>query len=210
MNRTWLSKKTFEMEFTKPPEFSFTPGQRIQFVYGSYERDYSLASGPDDSILRICVRKVEKGKFSSTLASAEKDAMFEFTGPHGYFTFNATPGTPVFMATGTGIAPFVSMAKSGVSDFILLHGVCFPEDLYYADLFRSAARLYVPCISGDSRHAAMPQNFFNGRVTDYIKAHLHHGSYEFYLCGRSEMIRDVTLQVDDHFSDSHVHTEIFY
>ena len=129
LKRSWCSKKTFEIEFTRPPEFSFTPGQRIRFIYGPYERDYSLVSGADDSTLRICVRKVENGIFSPVLASVEEGHTFEFTGPHGYFTFHVTPRPPVFAATGTGIAPFVSMVKSGVSDFILLHGVSSLQDL---------------------------------------------------------------------------------
>ena len=210
LNRFWLSDRTFEMEFTKPEGFSFIPGQRIRFVYGSFERDYSLASDPKDSTFRICVRRVEHGKFSSILHSAEMHAVFQFSGPHGYFTFNATKRTPVWVATGTGIAPFASMTHSGIRDFILIHGVGNAEDLYYSGLFQSAAKQYIPCVSNPSDRSGMLENYFKGRITDYIKAHLEQDSYEFYLCGRSEMVRDVTLLVDDHFPGSYVHTEIFY
>lgn len=53
-------------------------------------------------------------------------------------------------------------------------------------------------------------SYFQGQVTDDIKGHLGRDAYEFYLCGKHEMIRDATLLVDVHFSKSHVHTEIFY
>jgi hypothetical protein len=34
--------------------------------------------------------------------------------------------------------------------------------------------------------------------------------YDFYLCGRGDMVRDVTLIVDELFSGSLLYTETFY
>jgi hypothetical protein len=55
-----------------------------------------------------------------------------------------------------------------------------------------------------------PEGFYYGRVTDYLYNNLAPGRYDFYLCGRREMIRDVTICVDEIFPDSLVFTEIFY
>jgi len=55
-----------------------------------------------------------------------------------------------------------------------------------------------------------PAGSFAGRVTDYLETELPPLPYDFYLCGRSDMIRDATLLVDERFSDSYVYTEIFY
>ena len=98
------------------------------------------------------------------------------------------------------------MAHAGVKTFILLHGVADPEDLFYEELFRSAARRYVPCLSKSNK----AKSCFQGRVTEYIKNELPRKAYDFYLCGRGEMVRDVTLLVDDLFPDSLVYSEIFY
>jgi NAD(P)H-flavin reductase len=111
------------------------------------------------------------------------------------------------VATGTGLAPFVSMARSGVAGFILLHGVNSAKDLYYTSVFKSAAKQYLPCISETDKLAG---EYFRGRVTDYLQKNLTPGLYDFYLCGRREMIRDVTFLVDERFPGSFIFTEIFY
>jgi ferredoxin-NADP reductase len=116
----------------------------------------------------------------------------------------------VFVATGTGIAPFVSMARSGVGGFVLLHGVRTSADLYYERIFRAAAGSYVPCLSRGSAVSCVRHEVFFGRVNEYIEGHLPRRGYDFYLSGRGEMIRDVTLLVDDLFPDSRVYSEIFF
>ena len=99
------------------------------------------------------------------------------------------------------------MARSSVRGFILLHGVRQIGECYYASLLRSKARRYVVCLSDEDRPAA---GTFHGRVTDYLASQLEPDLYDFYLCGRGEMIRDVTWIVDDRFPGSMVYTEIFY
>ncbi len=204
--RTWLSDRSFELELSRPIGFSFVPGQRIRFSGRSNDKDYSLISTPQDPFLRLCIRRVEGGDFSPRLARADIDTPFEFTGPYGYFALRKTTRPIVFAATGTGIAPFVSMVRSGLKSFTLLHGVQSHKDLYYASLFKKTAKAYVPCLSGDDNF----RDCFSGRVTDYLNRHLPVMPYEFYLCGRSEMIRDALWIIDDRFPDSFAYTEIYY
>jgi len=113
----------------------------------------------------------------------------------------------VFVATGTGIAPFVSMGLSGCNGFTLLHGIRNPDERYYADVFERTAGIYVPCISGPG--SPVP-GAFPGRVTGYVAEDLPAGEYDFYLCGRTEMIRDVTRIVDRRFPASRVFIELFF
>lgn len=202
-----LSSRTFELTLLKPPAFTFIPGQRVRLKHGKTERDYSIASAPSEEALRLCIRKVDQGVLSPQLADAAESTTLAFTGPHGYFTFKASPRPPVFVATGTGIAPFRSMVASGVYGFTLLHGVEQAEDLYYRDLVQPRAAAYVACISG-SRPASAAN--YAGRVTGYIERHLPRRSCDFYLCGRQDMIRDVTLLIDEGFQGSLVYSEAFY
>lgn len=125
-------------------------------------------------------------------------------------SFFAHPVAAVFVATGTGIAPFVSMARSGAEGFVLLHGVRTSADLYYERISRAAAGSYVPCLSRGSNVSSVRHEVFFGRVNEYIEGHLPQRRYDFYLSGRGEMIRDVTLLVDDLFPDSRVYSEIFF
>ena len=144
---------------------------------------------------------------SGLLSAAEIGKPFTIDGPYGYFTYKPSIRPAVFVATGTGIAPFCSMARAGVSGFTILHGVRLPEDLYYLDQFKHSAAKYVSCLT---EAKTPPPDAFKGNVTTYLDKHLPGSTYDFYLCGRREMIRDVTLLIDDRFPGSLIYTEMFY
>jgi NAD(P)H-flavin reductase len=202
----WLSKKTFEIKLHRPEAFNFKPGQRISLKHETVERDYSLASSPDEPDLTLCIRYVAGGLLSQLLGDAQSGTQLYFYGPHGYFTFKPSGRPAVLVASGTGIAPFRSMVRSGVTPEFILHGVETSEDLYYAEELQPAAGSYVPCLSQSGKS----QTHFNGRVTDYLQRHLPSDNYDFYLCGGREMIRDVTLLVDELFEGSLIYSESFY
>jgi NAD(P)H-flavin reductase len=207
IDRCWLSEKTFEVKFSKPSSYSINPGQRVRLIYQTIERDYTPVSAPGEPGITLCIRKVETGEFTPLLSSADIGTRFQISEPGGYFTFKPSNRPPVFVATGTGVAPFCAMVRSGITGFTLLHGVDSPEDLYYQSTLRSVADLYIPCISKEYQ---APADYFRGRVTDYLQQHLPPTAYDFYLCGRREMIRDVTWLVDERFPGSFIYSELFY
>jgi benzoate/toluate 1,2-dioxygenase reductase subunit len=210
LDRLWLTDKVFEIELSKPSTFHFMAGQRIRLLHGAIHRDYSLITAPNDPTLSLCLKKIEGGEYSPALASAEPGTSLSFSGPLGYFTYRPSDKPAVFVATGTGIAPFFSMIRTGITGFTLLHGVHEAKSLYYQGIFRQAARLYIPCLPPDANEAGSGDNVFRGRVSHYLAEHLPPNSYDFYLCGRQEMIRDVTLLVDERFPGSLIYTEAFY
>jgi ferredoxin-NADP reductase len=210
INRRWLSKSAFEVEFSRPRHFRFAAGHTIQLIYQDQKRYYSLASAPGDPTLTLCVNFITKGFFSPLLASAEIGCKLGFTGPHGYFTFSPSPRPPVFIATDTGIAPFVSMARSGMRGFTLLHGARHTGELYYQDLLRPSARKYLPIVWDIPDKDHVPSDLFHGKMVNLLAQHLKPGRYDFYLCGWQKMIKDVTHLIDDRFPGSHVYTEVFY
>ncbi len=249
LKRKWLSDKTFEIILSAPPVFEFEPGQRIRLSLGGHERDYSIVSAPEESELTLCIRSVAGGKLSALLGLADIGTSLSVNGPYGYFTYKPSSRPAVFVATGTGIAPFCSMARSGISGFTLLHGVSLPPDLYYACQFQQSARTNIPCLTestttrtagglnftttgekrkgravpqslrvkpgakhpvGKTQPKKMPENAFAGKVTEYLEQYFTAGTYDFYLSGRSEMIRDVTLLIDERFPGSLVYSELFY
>jgi len=205
LERRRLSEKVFELRLDRPAGFLFSAGQGICLGEGSGEREYSLASGPREPALALCIRRVDQGRLSTWLAGVPPGQELAFSGPHGLFTWQESPRTAVFVATGTGIAPFVSMTRDGRAPLVILHGVRAPQELSYREWFTAGAFHYVPCVS-----AAPATGAFHGRVTEWIRGHLAPGGYDFYLCGRREMIRDVTALVDDNFPGSRVFAEIFH
>lgn len=137
-----------------------------KLFHGDINRDYSFISAPSDSHLSLCIHNVEGGAMSSVLSMVDIGTRMKFSGPHGYFIFHPSRRLPIFVATGTGIAPFCSMARSGITGFTIVHGVKNSEELYYASEIQEAAKHYVPCLSG-----AINENtgYFHGRVTDYLQ-----------------------------------------
>jgi len=207
IDRRPLSPGTVEIDLERPDDFSFVPGQRIRLQHGDLARDYSLASGPEAPVLTLCVRLVKGGAFSKLLDTAPIKTAVSFSGPHGYFVFHPSRRPAVWVATGTGIAPFCAMCRGGRRCAAAAHGVRNAAELYYGDLLRSAAGTYAGCLSAAK---AASGDLYHGRVTDYLQHRLTAGTYDFYLCGRREMVRDAILIIDDRFPGSRIYTEIFY
>jgi len=208
VSKNFVTASTLELKLERPGDFAFSPGQRIRLLHERGARDYSPISSPRDPDLELLVRIVEDGILSPVLAEAEIGTSFRFTGPHGYFVWLPSSRPAVFVATGTGVAPFISMARSGVRRFTLLHGVRSLQELYGRSLLREAASTYVPCLSVSA--PGMEAGVFEGRVTRYLRSRLEPQVYDFYLSGRGDMIREATLIADERFPGSSVYAEPFY
>lgn len=210
LNRRWLSERVVEIELTRPEHFYFDAGHTIQLFHRNQSRYYALVSSTTDPHLTLCANYVKEGYFSPLLSSAKIGFRFGLSGPHGYFTISPSPRHCVFVATDTGIAPFVSMARSGVKGFTLFHGALHKEELYYEDILRSAAGRYVPIAWDVSDDTHQENRCFHDTVAETISQNLAPGVYDFYLCGCMRMITDVTRLIDVRYPGSHVYTEVFY
>ena len=208
--RTWLTDQTFEIRFARPAGFDFLPGQKIKLMAGPTHRTYTLINAPHDDDLAICVRHIPQGKISSLLAGVPMGRMLHLSPAFGFFLYQPGRYPSVFVATGTGIAPFVAFARAGVRDFHLLHGVRQAAELYYHDLLADCAHAFVPCLTAAPSHLPQWPQLFTGRVTTYLETRLAAGDYDFYLCGRGEMVRDAMRIIDRRFPSSRVFTETFF
>lgn len=206
--RRWLTPGTFELRFRRPSHFSFIAGQKIGLIHGDFHRDYSLVGTPDDDELIICVRLIENGWLSPILSRARVGDAFQITPACGHFRYQAAARPAVFIATGTGVAPFVAFARGGAAGFLVLHGVRSVDERYYHGELAACARTHIACIPGID--ATGLKNTYAGRVTEYLARNLVPDTYDFYLCGRTEMIRDAMRIIDRRFIDARVFTEIFF
>lgn len=210
IGRQWITERTFEVALTRPADLDFTPGQNISFHHKNIQRYYSLTSTPSDSVLKLCIENIPGGVFTPFIAEAEIGTVFEIAGPYGYFIFRPSERPPVFVATEIGIAPFLSFVRSGVRGFLLIHQVFRKKELYYRETFQQAASGYVPLTREEEKTGEDDDELPPSDVIAYLSSRLPIRPYDVYLCGRQEMIRDVTLFVDERFPGSRVFTEIFY
>lgn len=207
--RQWLTSDILELRLRRPVNFRFIPGQFVRLLMDGYERDYTMISAPDAETLDICIAMVDQGRFCSEILRTDTGTCFRLSGPHGHFIFQGPAHPAVFVATGTGIAPFVAFCRDGVKDALLLHGVPTPDGLIYRQLLQPAYRAYVPCISRVSAHADCPENTYAGRVTQYLQHELEPGIYDFYLCGLRTMVQEATAIVDERFGQSRLFIEVY-
>lgn len=208
IHRKWLTKDTFTLALERPPNFQYLAGQRIRLLAGGKNRDYSVIPGASQNQLTLLIRSVDNGVVSTHLSRCPLGTTLDFSGPGGHFIYRPSSRPAVFVATGTGIAPFAAMCRTGVKGFIILHGVRDTDDLYFRDLVEPAALSYIPCLTGE---APSPSGVvFSGRVTQYLQHQLLADDYDFYLAGRREMIAAVIDIVDNRFPSSRVYSEIFF
>ena len=126
---------TFAIPKELASDYSFAPGQyltlRTTMDGEEVRRSYSICSGPDDGELRIAVKKVDGGAFSSWAADElkagdELDVMTP-TGRFGVAPGPAEARTYVGFAAGSGITPILSIVKGALarepnSRFFLFYG----------------------------------------------------------------------------------------
>jgi benzoate/toluate 1,2-dioxygenase reductase subunit len=209
--RKWLvPDHAFEIRFERPAGFDFTPGQKIKLVSAGIHRNYSLVSATQDPELAICARYIPDGKLTPVLARARIGQVFHMTPAFGFFFYQKSSRPAVYVATGTGIAPFLAYVRSGIRGFRLLHGVRYPEELYYQDILAPVADAYIACLSGARESQVTSMHVFQGRVTSYLEHELPPADYDFYLCGSSLMVHDAMGIIDELFPTSRVFTETFY
>jgi ring-1,2-phenylacetyl-CoA epoxidase subunit PaaE len=126
---------TFDVPAAFAADYAFAPGQyltlRTSLDGEEVRRSYSICSGPDDGELRIAVKKVDGGAFSSWAVEELKagDAIDVMT-PTGRFGVAAAPQQArlhVGFAAGSGITPIISiirgvLAREPESRFFLFYG----------------------------------------------------------------------------------------
>ena len=210
MARRWLAPGILELRLSRPSHFRFIPGQFVRFAMDGYERDYTMVSAPDADTIDFCIAIVDKGRFSNDIKNADIGTAFQLSGPHGHFVFQGPVNPAIFVATGTGVAPFVAFCRDGgVDAACLLHGVGTPERLIYRRVLQPALHRYVPCINRPFENHNDLDYPYAGRVTQYLEKQVKAGTYDFYICGRRTMIRDVTAVIDEQFGDSRLFIETY-
>ena len=203
-----LTPSTYVLRFSRN-DMKFTPGQHLVLgLPGSDQlREYSIYSGVRDPFLEVLIKEVDEGMVSKQLKQIRLGDPVEVRGPYGFFMANA-PGQGsrklLFIASGTGIAPFHSFVKSNpVSEYRLIHGVRSMEEAYDAGEYDP--KKLVVCTSRDTRGS------FKGRLTDYLQQAEIDTEAVAYLCGNSEMIYEAMEILQQRgIPQRHLFTEVYF
>jgi len=150
-NRSQVAEDTSEVIFKlHDPDFSFVPGQyvRINIPYldshvekGS-TRDFTISSNPLEKGFLSIVFRNSNSPFKKRLLEAPLGETMNVRGPLGVFTLPEDQKTPiVFIATGVGITPVLSMlryiyAAKIQTQMQVVWGNSKPERAMYVDEIR--------------------------------------------------------------------------
>ena len=183
----------------------FLPGQYVNIDGPSsgQHRSYSFSSAPDQSKISFLIKRIPGGVMSTWLESAQPGDKVELTGPLGSFYLRAVERPLLFIAGGTGLAPFLSMlevlARANSQQHVhLIYGVTRDLDLVHVD----AIEMYRKKLSNFSydtvvadADSAHPRK---GWVTQHVPAGaLNDGDVDVYLCGPPPMVDAVRKYFDD-------------
>ncbi|AMB85865.1 NADH oxidase [Pseudomonas agarici] len=192
----------------------FLPGQYVNIeVPGSEQtRSYSFSSRPGEKHASFLIKHVPGGLMSGWLERAQPADQVVMTGPFGSFYLREVTRPLLFLAGGTGLAPFLSMLevlgeRAGTQKVSLIYGVTRDQDLVLVDALEAfATRLpnfsFVTCV-------ADPQTLHprQGYVTQHMAAQVFNdGDVDVYLCGPPPMV-DAVRQ---YFKDQGVVPASFY
>ncbi|CAE6745500.1 Benzoate 1,2-dioxygenase electron transfer component [Paraburkholderia aspalathi] len=183
----------------------FLAGQYVNIdVPGSGQhRSYSFSSAPGQSKVSFLIKRIPGGVMSTWLDSAQPGNRLELTGPLGSFYLRAVERPLLFLAGGTGLAPFLSMlevlARTDSQQKVhLIYGVTRDLDLVQVDAIEAyVAKLpnftYATVVADtDSTHPR------KGWVTQHMPAEaLNDGDVDVYLCGPPPMVDAVRKHFDD-------------
>jgi ferredoxin--NADP+ reductase len=218
-------------------------GEPIAFEPGQYltigvladgklvQRPYSVASAPraaGTDGYEFYVRLVPILRFTTLLWRLPIGHGMRMIGPKGKFLLeHDDTRTHLYVSTGTGIAPFISMIRETLAAgkprrTVLLHGCSYVEELGYRELLESWQRdgtyplTYVPTISrpSDARNAGWTGR--TGRAEAVVgrlceELHLKPEKTVVYICGNPEMILRVESELMDRdFPEFHVKKELYW
>lgn len=196
----------FEIPENLQNEFQFIQGQNITIKSGLDEvrRTYSICTSPLDKQLRVAVKRVTNGVFS-TYASEKlkKGDVLDVMIPAGSFYTEVKEGNKkeyVFFAAGSGITPTISIIKTILllekeSSVTLIYGnkntssIIFKDEIEaFKDKYLQRFRVY-HILSREKTDS----DFNNGRIDVAKCNHVSRlvdmdGVDDFFICGPEEMI----------------------
>ena len=191
----WMSPTTRDITLELPECATWEAGQYALVRVAPFEwRPYSLASAPGGTV-RLLVDVRTKGMGASWASTTAPGDDVDLELPYGHWlvttdkdtTEAEAPHQRIFIATGTGIAPFLAAFEADRrDDDILIVGYSRTEDDLTGRVDTPLPRL-IRCVS---REAA--PGTFHGRITDYLNAEGIDPQATYYVCGSARIVRAIS------------------
>ena len=176
-------------------------------------RAYSVASSPYDEFIEFFSVVIPEGEFTSKVNHIQVgDSLLLNTMPFGYLTLARyqlpLPNDLWLLATGTGLAPFLSILKTievwqQYQRIILVYSARTSQELAYQaeiDAIKSiygdngAAFVFLPIVTREADYAGekarIPNLILSGKLTQLVGQKLDKERSHVMLCGNPQMVED--------------------
>lgn len=187
-------------------------GQPID-LDGYVFRAYSIASSPYDEFIEFFSVVIPQGEFTSKVNHIQVgDSLLLNTTPFGYLTLARyqlpLPNDLWLLATGTGLAPFLSILKTidvwqQYQRIILVYSARTSQELAYQAEIGSiksiygdngAAFVFLPIVTREADYAGekarVPNLIVSGKLTELVGQKLDKEHSHVMLCGNPQMVED--------------------
>jgi CDP-4-dehydro-6-deoxyglucose reductase, E3 len=215
-----LSRDVIEIKLRlkSSSSFVFLEGQFIDIIGpNSIRRSYSIASISSNNKITLLIKKVKDGKFSHYwFNKAKLNDLLRIEGPKGTFFLRDRAKSLVFLATGTGIAPIISILDGLDSDsdfnqtynISLFWGNRVQQDFVWSPNFKKINVDFHPIISKEdeawSGEIGYVQDVALRALNDIKEVNVYAcGASMMIDCAKSNFIRS-ELNEKDFYSDKFV------
>ncbi len=184
--------------------FGFKPGQWVGVYCDDFigennkplRRAFSIASRPGENHIELCVARGQG--LSAHLQDLKPGSKVNVDGPYGMFWLRPAEKY-LFIAGGTGIAPFRPMIHQALAEgkeVLLVYSIKTPSDFIYRNEFESIKNskfnMVVTITVGE-----FPQwKGERGRVQSFLHKYFKKG-YDAYLCGPPAMVEAVNQKLNE-------------
>ena len=215
MSEKWLTGRVLENRHWTETLFSLRlEGAGLRFEAGQFvrialdldgarvARAFSFVNPPDDPVLEFYGVIVPEGPLSPRLAKLNADdALYVASNPAGFLVLGEVPDAETLwlVATGTGLAPFLSILRTETpwrrfKNVVLVHAVRYASELTYKEVIRGTAARYVTFVSREPARGSLagriPAAIADGRLERAAGLPLSAASSHVMLCGNPQMLRD--------------------
>ena len=218
IKKEYLNSDILHLKLLKPDGYIFLPGQFLQTIFNDVRRSYSIFSKPSDKTIDLCIKLLSVGVASEVFKNIEIGEEITISQPMGHFTILEDDIERTYIATGSGLAPIISMIRTSLEDYghkskiYLLFGLRYIENIFYQKELEEIVNKY-PNFSFDITLSRPATSWIgkNGRVSvNLAEKIIDKKNNLFYLCGSPEMVKDVRkILIDDKIDTKNIKFEIF-
>ncbi len=211
VHKTNLIPTAISLVFKTTDNFEFKAGQFFSMLVGPKEyRSYScfwsdsqapkfydndLEDLQEGKYLGFMVNTKPNGVGSHFFMDIQNDDQVVAIGGNGKFLLEAGNRPKAFVATSTGLAPFVEIIKQTLKEnpnqeILVFFGVWQPTDEFAIQFFKDTPQVKVIVCCDECPEEKLTETVKLGRVTQVIPDMLGDQlpNYDFYICGNQFMV----------------------